>query len=115
MQEVLLEVPLDSQPRESKSLAQCLVDAATYFTQISILIITLSLIVPSATYLKSRLQSPRSQALVLIFVLTCLPLAKAAQKWALSDDATVLPDADIYANLTPNPQIVIAQAFKSNY
>ena len=74
MQEVLL----DSQPREAESQDQCL-DAARFYIQIPILIITLSIVVLSATYMKSRIQSHYSQALVLTFVLACLPLAKAAQ------------------------------------
>ena len=90
-----------------------MVDAATNFIQISILIFSLSIVVLSATYIKTTRPSGR-EALFLTFVLACLPLAKATQ-WAWSDDATVLPDEYISESVTPDPQIVIAQAFKSHY
>ena len=38
-----------------------------------------------------------------------------ATGWALSDGSIVYPDPSIRTNYTPDPQIIVEQAFKSYY
>ena len=82
--------------------------------KISMLAIIL-LSVSRTTSLKSTRPFSRKALNLLTLVLTYSPLAKAATKWALSDDATVLQDANWYSPWNPDLQIVTGQAFKSFY
>ena len=74
----------------------------------------LSIVVFAINSLGSNLHGHRNQALVLTFVLACVPIAKATTEWALSDTITVIAGTDISTN-TPDAQIVTEQAFKSYY
>ena len=74
----------------------------------------LSIVVFIINSLGSRLHGHRNQALVLTFVLACLPLAKATTEWALSDSISVIA-GPYRSSITPDAQIVTEQAFKSLY
>ena len=90
-------------------------DAGTLFSQITILAIIISSVLGGTTlYANSYRARSNSQALFVTFVLACMPLAKAIEsEWALSDGATVIPDA--YLDSKTASSILTAQAFKSYY